>query len=90
MWQIAEHRDLKKILPRLPKAVAEKYQIWKDLVMVYGPEKLREFPGFHDEKLKGERSGERSSRLSQQYRVIYVVERQAVSVFVIDITPHKY
>ena len=39
-----------------------------------------EFPGFHDEKLKGKRAGQRSSRLSLQYRVIYSVERDVVMV----------
>jgi len=65
-------------------------ELWKDIVFRHGPEKLREFPGFHDEKLKGERKGQRSSRLSFQYRVIYRVERDIVTVFVLEITPHKY
>ena len=56
----------------------------------HGPEKLKEFSGFHDEKLKGERKGQRSSRLSEQYRVIYTVERDIVTVLVMEITPHKY
>ncbi len=60
------------------------------MILRHGPEKLKEFPGFHDEKLKGKHSGERSSRLSSQYRVIYSVERGVVTVFVLEITPHKY
>lgn len=90
MWQIFEHRDIKKISRKLPLPVAEKYELWKDIVTEYGPEKLRELPGFHDEKLKGGRSGERSSRLNLQYRVIYTVEREIVTVYVLEITPHKY
>jgi len=50
--------------------------------------KLREFPGFHDEKLQGDRSGQRSSRLTLQHRVIYAVEEEIVTVFVLEITPH--
>jgi mRNA-degrading endonuclease RelE of RelBE toxin-antitoxin system len=34
--------------------------------------------------------GERSSRLSLQYRVIYAVEQDIVTVFVLEITPHNY
>lgn len=60
------------------------------IVFRHGPEKLREFPGFHDEKLKGKREGQRSSRLSLQYRVIYAVEQDIVMVFVLEITPHNY
>jgi len=48
------------------------------------------FLGFHDEKLKGEFEGQRSSRLNIQYRVIYSIEKEIFSVYVIDITPHKY
>ena len=43
-----------------------------------------------DEKLKGKREGQRSSRLSLQYRVIYAVEQDIVTVFVLEITPHNY
>jgi proteic killer suppression protein len=46
--------------------------------------------GFRDEALRGEWSGHRSSRLSQQYRVIYQVEADEVSVFVIEVNPHDY
>ena len=59
-------------------------------VFRHGPDKLREFKGYHDEKLKGEFKGQRSSRLNIQYRVIYSMEKEIVSVYVIDITPHKY
>ena len=72
------------------RAVVKKYELWKDLVFRHGPEKLQEFPGFHDEPLMGQRAGQRSSRLSAQYRVIYEVNRQIVTVYVLEITPHKY
>ena len=90
MWRIQEHRDIEKTCRRLPKAVVKKYELWKDIVFRHGPKKLREFPGFHDEKLKGNREGQRSSRLSVQYRVIYAVKRKIVTVFVLEITPHNY
>jgi len=90
MWRIKEHRDIEKTCRRLPMAVVKKYEIWKDIVFRHGPEKLREFPGFHDEKLKGKREGQRSSRLSLRYRVIYSVEQDIITVFVLEITPHNY
>ncbi|MHC4321420.1 MAG: type II toxin-antitoxin system RelE family toxin [Planctomycetota bacterium] len=62
----------------------------KNIVYRHGPEKLKDFPGFHDEKLRGKRKDERSSRLSKQYRVIYSVKRQFVTVFVLEITLHQY
>jgi mRNA-degrading endonuclease RelE of RelBE toxin-antitoxin system len=90
MWQIQEHRDIAKTCRKLPQAVVKKYELWKDIIFRHGPRKLREFPGFHDEKLKGARAGQRSSRLSLQYRVIYSVERNILTVYVLEITPHDY
>jgi proteic killer suppression protein len=90
MWIIKEHAGIKKACKKAPKVVVKKYELWKSLVFRHGPAILREFPGFHDEKLKGERSGQRSSRLSSQFRVIYQVDRKIVTVYVLEITPHNY
>ena len=90
MWHIREHHKLNKVIAKLPLQVVKKYELWKNIVFRHGPDKLREFPGFHDEKLKGGLEGQRSSRLNIQYRVIYSIEKEALSVYVVDITPHKY
>ena len=42
------------------------------------------------EQLAGELAGQRSSRLSLQYRVVYSVKREVITVYVLSITPHKY
>jgi hypothetical protein len=80
MWIIREHKDIRKTCGQLPSAVVKKYELWKSIVFRHGPHKLREFPGFHDEKLKGWRQHQRSSRLSLQHRVIYRVEKAIVTV----------
>ena len=90
MWHLKEHRSIAKTCKKLPRVIVKKYELWKNLVFRHGPEKLREFPGFHDEKLQGNRHGQRSSRLSLQYRLIYVVDRSDITVYVIEITPHNY
>ena len=90
MWWIKEHHNISKACRKFPPAVVKKYELWKNLVFRHGPDKLRELPGFHDEKLAGPRAGQRSSRLSLQYRVIYSVEKKIVTVFVLEITPHNY
>ena len=90
MWRIREHHKLSKVVEKLPLQVVKKYELWKSIVFRHGPDKLKEFPGFHDEKLKGDREGQRSSRLNIQYRVIYSMEKEVVTIYVIDITPHKY
>jgi mRNA-degrading endonuclease RelE of RelBE toxin-antitoxin system len=90
MWHIREHNSLHKTVTKLPVQVAKKYELWKDIVFRHGPGKLKEFSGFHDESLKGDRNGQRSSRLNIQYRVIYSIEHETITIFVIEITPHKY
>jgi plasmid maintenance system killer protein len=90
MWHIKEHRKIEKVIAKLPQQVIKKYELWKDIIYRHGPEKLKEFPGFHDEKLKGDRLGQRSSRLNLQYRVIYMVEEDIVTVYVLEINPHEY
>ncbi len=90
MWSILEHRSITRTCKKLSLQVVKKYELWKDIVFRHGPDRFREFPGFHDEKLKGGRAGQRSSRLSLQYRVIYKVEKEIVTVSVIDINAHNY
>lgn len=90
MWHILEHKDIHKSIKKVPSQVAKKYELWKSLVFRHGPQILKEFPGFNDELLKGDRKGQRSSRLSLHYRVIYEIEDAIVTVYIIEITPHKY
>lgn len=90
MWQIYEHRRISKSLSKLPRDVLERYEKWKDIVNLSGPEGLKLIRGFNDEPLKGEWKGYRSSRLNLQYRVIYRIEKEKVFVEVEKITPHDY
>jgi len=90
MWEVYEHRKISRRLQRLPEEVLKRYEKWKDIVRISGPVGLRLIKGFHDESLRGEWKGHRSSRLGQQYRVIYKVERLEVVVKVMDVTAHDY
>jgi addiction module RelE/StbE family toxin len=90
MWEIYEHRNAAKRLGSLPLEVLKKYEIWKNIVSISGPEGLKQIGGFNDEALRGEWKGHRSSRLNIQYRVIYRIVREQVLVQVIDVTAHDY
>jgi len=90
MWEIYEHRKAVKQLQSVPTEVLKRYEKWKDIVFISGPEGLKLIKGFHDEALKGEWKGYRSSRLNIQYRVIYKIIRDEVLVHVIDLTAHDY
>ena len=90
MWEVLEHRRASKRLDLLPKEVLKRYEKWKDIVRISGPVGLRLIKGFHDEVLKGQWKGHRSSRLGIQHRLIYKVEERRIQILVVDITPHDY
>ncbi len=90
MWEIYEHRRIAKSLVGLPVQVLKRYEKWKDIVRVSGPQGLRSIKGFGDETLRGEWQGHRSSRLGLQFRVIYQIEAQEVNVYVMELTAHDY
>jgi len=90
MWEIYEHRRVVKVISGTPLHVLKMYEKWKDIVRVSGPQGLRAIKGFHDEALRGEWKGHRSSRFGQQYRVIYQVEAQEIIVYVMELTAHDY
>jgi len=90
MWQILEHKRLDRQFKTLPVDVLKRYEIWKNVVSISGPESLGLIRGFRDEALRGQWRGFRSSRLSLKYRVIYRIEASEILVKVIDVTPHDY
>lgn len=79
-----------KQLETLPVGVLKRYEKWKDIVLISGPDGLKHIRGFRDEALRGEWKGHRSSRLNIQYRVIYKIEKDLVLVQVVNVTPHDY
>ena len=90
MWDIYEHRDVSKQLKSLPSDVLKRYEKWKDIVAMSGPKGLKEIKGFHDEALRGEWKGYRSSRLNIQYRIIYKIENEQFYIKVVKVTAHDY
>ena len=90
MWEIYEHRKAVKQLASTPIDVLKRYEKWKDIILISGPDGLKQIKGFRDEALRGEWKGHRSSRLTIQYRVIYKIEKDLVLVQVVNVTPHDY
>ena len=79
-----------KQLESLPVDVLKRYEKWKDIVTISGPDGLRQIRGFRDEALRGDWKGHRSSRLNIQYRVIYKIKKDLLLVQVVNVTPHDY
>ncbi len=90
MWKIYEHKNAVKQLKTLPVEILKRYEKWKDIVSISGPNGLKQIKGFNDEPLQGEWKGYRSSRLNIQYRIIYEIEKEQLFVKAIRITAHDY
>jgi addiction module RelE/StbE family toxin len=90
MWEVLEHRRIARQLKKLPIEILKRYEKWKDIVSISGPPGLRMIRGFNDEALSGEWKGHRSSRLNEQFRVIYRIQRSLVRVEVVSVTVHDY
>ena len=90
MWSVFEKRSIQKAIKKAPNEVIDRYEAWKRIVEISGPQGLKNIRGFRDEALKGDWKGYRSSRLGIQWRVIYKVERDVLEVYVFELTPHKY
>ena len=91
MWEIEEHRRVDKQLSgSVPIEVLKRYEKWKDIARISGPQGLHLIKGFHDEALSGDWKGYRSSRLGLQWRVIYRVVAQVLLIQVVQVTAHDY
>ncbi len=88
MWQILEHRRVDKQCAAAPREILKRYEKWKDIAAISGPPGLRQIAGFHDEALLGEWKGHRSSRLGEQFRVIYRVLSDELTFQVVSVTAH--
>jgi addiction module RelE/StbE family toxin len=91
MWPIEEHRRVDKQLSgAVPVDVLKRYEKWKDIARLSGPQGLRAIKGFRDEALSGEWKEHRSSRLGLQWRLIYRVVANVLQIQVIHVTAHDY
>ena len=80
-----------KQLRKLPRHIVGNLMIWVAAVEETSVEEVRKVPGYHDEPLKGDRSGQRSIRLSRSYRAIYEIkEDTAKFVSIEDVNKHDY
>ncbi len=89
--RVALSRRAQRDLGRVPRHVAVKLGAWVDDVGTRGLEEVRKTPGYHDEPLKGDRTGQRSIRLSRAYRALYVIAHDGIEfVGVEEVSKHGY
>jgi proteic killer suppression protein len=80
-----------KQLRKLPRNIVDNLMIWVAAVEHDGLEQVRKAPGYHDEPLKGDRTGQRSIRLSRAYRAIYEIKGSTAKfVSVEEVSKHDY
>lgn len=83
--------SVKKHLQKIPSPIQKKLFTWVAAVEERGLHEIRKIPGYHDEPLKGDRQGQRSIRLSRQWRAIYrVINNKIEFVLIEEVTPHDY
>ena len=91
IFRVAIARLAEKQLRKLPRHIVDNLMIWVAAVEHEGLEEVRKVPGYHDEPLKGDRTGQRSIRLSRAYRAIYEVKHDTVRfVSIEEVSKHAY
>lgn len=90
MWDIWETKSVSKALDKLQSDIIERYELWKSIMRIRGPEGVRNFAPFKDHELKAHLKGLRSSRLKDKWKVIYRIERDKLMVTAIEISPDDY
>lgn len=86
-------KSVQKDIRKLPKIIVTKLQLWVFSVENIGLDATRKKggKGLHDEPLRGNRSSQRSIRLSQGYRAIYEIRKNGVEFISIEeINKHEY
>ncbi len=81
-----------KQLTKLPHHIKEALYLWVKTIEKIGIQEARKLKGYHDEPLKGARSGQRSIRLNKAYRAIYEEKENESLTFIsiIEVNKHDY
>ncbi|MEN9723895.1 MAG: hypothetical protein RJB38_1881 [Pseudomonadota bacterium] len=92
IFEVIWGKRVQKQLDEVPPQISRKFFAWVTAVNLAGLREVRRTPGFHDEPLRGHRTGQRSVRLNRAWRAIYV-ERNDLEVElikVIEVNQHEY
>jgi len=83
-------KQAQKSLIKAPKHIQGKFDAWVESILEDGLTETRKNPGFHDELLEGERKGQRSVRLNNQWRIFYTETQKGIQIMILEVTPHDY
>lgn len=80
MWTVVEHRRIGRQIESIPAKTLIRYETWKDIVSLSGPEGVRCIEGFRDEPRPGKKKGRRQSLLDAGWRVVYRIRKREIRV----------
>lgn len=90
-WIVNETKKANKGLQKAPLHIQACYNYWRKIIINNGLETaMKELKGARFEKLKGNRAGQSSCRLSKGYRVIFKVYKNELTVLVLEVNKHEY
>jgi proteic killer suppression protein len=89
-YRILFTKQAQKGFASAPPQVKAKLNQWISDVRKDGLSVVRQAPTYRDEPLKGQRQGEHSIRLNHQWRAIYKVEHNRLTLTLLEVTPHDY
>ena len=81
-----------KQFQKTPIFIQRSLRVWMKSVLEIGMNETRKISGYHDEPLKGNRTGQRSIRLSRSYRAIYEeqLDGSITLIVIIEVNKHDY
>ncbi|MDQ1275505.1 MAG: toxin HigB [Euryarchaeota archaeon] len=78
-----------KEIKKIPTHIVLKLRHWIKSVEENGIDRVQLVKSWRDEQLKGNRLGQRSIRLNQAYRAIYIVG-SSIKITIIEVNKHDY
>ena len=90
---VVDYSKVEKTLDKLPSHIAEKFYRWADIINRYGWLAIKnDASRYKDHALRGNRRGQRASRLDRSYRVIYeVVDSKEIRIIKVErVTKRDY
>ncbi len=85
-------KKAEKDILKIPHYIQKKLRLWVNDVENLGLHEVQKIPGYHDEPLKGDRKGQRSIRLNNAYRAIYIIKENGKVEFayIEEVNKHDY
>ena len=90
MFKIEITKTARKELKKAPVEIVDSFEMWVNNVEKMGPHGLLLINGYRDHALQGEWDGARASYLNKQWRVVYWVAGDSITVTVVRGSAHDY